>query len=172
VIVAPGVSEELRERLATTLKGRIPVITIKGTPLIEPNALARVETLYEVVTMETNTMKYFAPEALVRGLKGGFTPLLERLKLRLSPVEGFFELLNLIFPRGISGAILAALIATECLGPEVLGKTQDLIVVAGSTRAEGWDTALVLRAARSKDLFFRTDQPVVKEILAMPRTKR
>lgn len=171
VIVAPGVSEKISERLSTTLKGRTPVIVIKGASLVEPTALARAETLYEVVVMETKMMNYFAPEALLRGITDGFTPVLERLNLKLSPVEGFFELLNRIFPRGISAAILTGLIVIECLGWDVIGTNQDLIVVAGSTQAGGLDTAIVLRPSRSRDLFLRTEA-VVKEILVMPRPTR
>lgn len=172
VIVAPGVSKELKERLASILKGRIPVITIKGTSLVDPNALARAETLYEVVNMETKTMKYFPPEALLRGLNEGIKPLLERLKLSLAPVEGIFELLSLIFPRGISVAILTGLIATDCLGLDVTGTTKNMIVVAGSTRAEGLDTALVLRPCKSREFFLRQDRALVIEILAMPHINR
>ncbi|NIO19640.1 MAG: hypothetical protein GTN76_02540 [Candidatus Aenigmarchaeota archaeon] len=172
VIVAPGVSGELKERLASILKGRIPVITIQGTSLMDPNALARAETLYEVVNMETKTMKYFPPEALLRGLNEGIKPLLERLKLSLAPVEGIFELLSCIFPRGISVAILTGLIAIDCLGLEVTGATKNMIVVAGSTRAEGLDTALVLRPSKSRELFLRLDKAVVKEILVMPYINR
>lgn len=172
VIVAPGVSGELKERLASILKGRIPVITIQGTSLVDPNALARAETLYEVVNMETKTMKYFPPEALLRGLNEGIKPLLERLKLSLTPVEGIFELLSRIFPRGISVALLSGLIAIDCLGLDVTGTTKDMIVVAGSTRAEGLDTALVLRPSNSRELFLRLDRTVIKEILVMPYINR
>lgn len=172
VIVAPGVSGELKERLASILKGRIPVITIQGTSLVDPNALARAETLYEVVNMETKTMKYFPPEALLRGLNEGIKPLLERLKLSLTPVEGIFELLSRIFPRGISVALLSGLIAIDCLGLDVTGTTKDMIVVAGSTRAEGLDTALVLRPSNSRELFLRLDRTVIKEILVMPHINR
>lgn len=172
VIVAPGVSGELKERLASILKGRIPVITIQGISLVDPNALARAETLYEVVNMETKTMKYFPPEALLRGLNEGIKPLLERLKLSLTPVEGIFDLLSRIFPRGISVAILSGLIAIDCLGLDVTGTTKDMIVVAGSTRAEGLDTALVLRPSTSRELFLRRDRTVIKEILVMPHINR
>ncbi|MFQ5818411.1 MAG: hypothetical protein ACE5I5_00235 [Candidatus Heimdallarchaeota archaeon] len=172
VIVAPGVSGELKERLASILKGRIPVIIIHGTSLVDPNALARSEILYEVVNMETKTMKYFPPEALLRGLNEGIKPLLERLKLSLTPVEGIFELLSRIFPRGISVALLSGLIAIDCLGLDVTGTTKDMIVVAGSTRAEGLDTALVLRPSNSRELFLRLDRTVIKEILVMPHIYR
>jgi hypothetical protein len=168
IIVAPDVSEEHRTRLASILKGKVPVVAIKGASLLEPNVLTKIETLYEVLVMETNTMNYFAPEALLRGLKEGSTPQLEHLKLSLSPIEGFFELLNFLFPQGIAGAILTALIATENLGEDVIGKDQDLIVGAASTRVGDLDTVLVLRPARMRTLFFKRTQPLVKEIVAMP----
>ena len=168
VIVAPDVSEEHRTRLASTLKGKVPVIAIKGASLLDPKVLTNIETLYEVLVMETNTMNYFAPEALLRGLKEGITPQLEHLKLSISPVEGFFELLNFIFPQGIAGAILTALIATENLGEDVIGKDQDLMVGAASTRTGDLDTVLVLRPARMGTLFFKRTQPLVKEIVVMP----
>ncbi|MFQ6123704.1 MAG: hypothetical protein ACE5R6_03740 [Candidatus Heimdallarchaeota archaeon] len=172
VIVAPGVSGELKEQLASILKGRIPVISIQGTPLMDLNALARAETLYEVVNMETKTMKYFPPEALLRGLNESIKPLLERLKLNLIPAEGVFELLNCILPQGISAAILTGLIAIDCLGLDVTGTTKNLIVVAGGARVEGLDTALVLRPYKSRELFLRANRAVVKEILALPPINR
>jgi len=172
VIIAPDVSDEHRTRLASTLKGKVPVIAIKGASLMDPKTLTNIETLYEVLALETNTMNYFAPEALLRGLKEGITPQLEHLKLSLSPVEGFFELLNFIFSQGISGAILTALIATESLGKDVIGKDQDLIVAAASTRTGDLDTALVLRPSRIRNLFFKRTHPLVKEILALPRPTR
>lgn len=172
VIIAPGVPEGQRERLATTLKGKIPVIAVKGASVVDPNVLTKIDTLYEVVDMNTNKMKYFAPEALVRSLNDAFTRVLDRLELRLSPIEGFFKLLNFIVPRGVSGAILTALIAIECLGADLGGKNKDLLVVAGSTRAGDLDTALVIRSSQVKNFFFTSDQPIIKEILAMPPTNR
>ena len=168
VIVAPDVSEEHRTHVATILKGKIPVIAIKGASLMDSKALTKIETLYEVLTMETNTMNYFAPEALLRGLQDGIKPQLETLKLNISPVEGFFDLLTFIFPQGITGAILTAFIATESLGENIIGKDQDLMVVAASTRTGDVDTVLVLRPSRLRNLFFKRTQPLVKEILAMP----
>jgi hypothetical protein len=168
VIVAPDVSDEHLAQLASNLKGKVPVIAIKGASLLDPKVLTNIETLYEILAMETNTMNYFAPEALLRGLKEGITPQLEQLNLKLSPVEGFFALLNFVLPQGITGAILAALIATESLGKDVLKKDQDLLVVAASTRTGEVDTVLVLRPVRMRTLFFKSSQPLIKEILALP----
>ncbi len=170
IIVAPGVIESQREQLFTKMEGKCSVIAVKGAALIEPGVLSKIEALYEVVTLETNTMKYFAPEALLRGLNNGFTPLLDSLKLNLSPVEGFFELISYMFPRGISGAILAAMIATECLGMDAFGLAQNLIVVATSTQTGNIDSIVVLRADKIQNIFFQKDQPLIKEIIAMPQT--
>ena len=48
VIIAPDVSEEHRAQLAATLKGKVPVIAIKGASLLDPKALTQIETLYGV----------------------------------------------------------------------------------------------------------------------------